>query len=210
MKNAYLNLETLDWKINNSPDVNPVLADTFTVDKYTGGMTTVISAKPYGGALAATPPLQVYPGATRFTLNYEMRLSGNAPIRAQALEFDMMIIGPDGFVYNGSCQCAVAEGYQWQIAKPGGWQNVGFSTPLVAATLIKVQTVFACDFAKKIITAKSITVNGLTFPVTLPPQAALDLKWAPVNNFIVQRQLDVNANGGAFSVDDQNISVTQE
>ena len=185
-------------------------ANVYKVDPWPGGMTTVIDAAPYGGALAATPPLAIYPGATRFTLDYAMRLSGNAPYRAQALEFDLMIIGPDGWVYNGSCQCVVAEGCKWQIAKPGGWQDAGFSAPLETESATRVQSQFLCDWDKETIQLLSITVNDMVHEATPALQDALDLTWEPVNHFIVQRQLDVNAAGGAFSVDDQNIAVTQE
>src|ERR1019366_5352570 len=111
------NLETLQWVINNTKEVNPVPASFFEVVPYNGGMTTTVEGVKYAGALARTPVLALVAGATTFILHYEMWLPRIYDLVAQALEFDLMIAGPDGKLYNGSCQCNIAAGNMWQVTK---------------------------------------------------------------------------------------------
>lgn len=214
-------LEQLQWAINNSTDVNPVPASVFLVDPYPGGMTTTIEGPAYAGALARTPDIPLVEGATAFILSYLMKPTGNVSVRAQALEFDIMISGPTGDVYNGSCQCVVADSWAWQIVQQvmnsdgtvkDQWIPTGFTTPAETANggWIEVTLTVRCDFTVKTCSVISIEVNNTTHTVdaSLQNVPAFPLAWAP-NVIVVQRQLDVNAGGGAFSVDDENISLTQ-
>jgi hypothetical protein len=208
--------ETETWSINNNTEVNPVPADDFKVVQWPGGMTTqIVASKPYGGAEAYTPTFPIVPGTEYYTLSYKMTFPGAALEVAQAMEFDMMGVAPDssGEVANLSCQCVIQNKWTWMIAgEGGGWVSTGISTPLLPNVPNLVSVKFFVNWAAKTVTCQSITVNGVVYPVpaSLGGVAFLALKWNPPSVMLLQRQLDAGANGGIFSVDDTEITVTQQ
>lgn len=212
-KHAYPNLEELDWTIRNDKSVNDVQADKFTVTKWSGGMTTSIDGPPWAGALARTPDLPLIPGATQFTLTYQMMLTGATLALGQCKEFDIMISGPDGNVANGSCQLNIAEGWMWQVitVKNGNyeWADTGIKTVLAPHIWHSVAVKFSVDWNAKTVTCVSITVNNVAHPVNLGSVVLQPLAWGP-NVIVVQRQVDINAVGGILSVDDTQITLIQE
>lgn len=212
MKTSYLNLESEQWSIVNDDSVNPTPASEFAVTPWPGGMTTNITGPAWGGALARTPDLPLMAGSTLFSLSYQMNLPGSVLVLGEALEFDMMIAGKDGSVANGSCQCVVSRGGMWQIAGPGGgWADTGFQTELGEDEWIDVKTVVKVNWNARTVSFQSITVdcNEFDIPEALQEVPLQALGWAP-NLIVVQRQLVVGKNGGAFTVDDTGITLTQE
>lgn len=208
--------EAQAWSINNNTEVNPVPADDFKVVNWPGGMTTqIVASKPYGGAEAYTSTFPIVPGTSIYTLGYRMMFPGAALSVAQATEFDMMGVAPDasGAVANLSCQCVVANKWTWMIAgEGGGWVSTGISTPLLPDVWNSVAVQFYVNWTAKTVTCKSITVNGVAYPIptSLGSVPFLLLKWQPPSVMLLQRQLGVGANGGIFSVDDTGITVTQQ
>lgn len=208
--------ESAPWSINNNTSVNPTAADEFKVVQWPGGMTTqIVASKPYGGAEAYTATFPIVPGTSIYTLGYRTMFPGAALSVAQALEFDMMGVAPDGSgeVANLSCQCVVANGWEWMVAGKGGnWVATGISTPLLPNVWNTIAVKFSVNWAAKTVTCVSITVNGVAYPVNpaLGNVAFNALKWQPASVMLLQRQLVVGANGGIFSVDDTAITVTQQ
>jgi hypothetical protein len=204
------------WSINNNTQVNPVPADDFKVVQWTGGMTTqIVGSKAYAGAEAYTPIFNIVPGTSEYTLAYKMMFPGAALVVAQALEFDMMGVAPDtsGAVANMSCQCVVANNWMWMIAGAGGnWVATNISTPLLPNAWNSIVVRFSVNWTAKTVTCLSITVNGVIHPVPASLGAVPFnlLKWNPPSVMLLQRQLVVGANGGIFSVDDTEITVTQQ
>jgi hypothetical protein len=206
--------EAETWSINNNTEVNPVPADEFKVVPWPGGMTTqIVASKPYGGAEAYTPTFPIVPGTSQYTLSYKMMFPGAALSAAQAMEFDMMAVAPDtsGDVANMSCQCVVADNWTWEVAGAGGaWITTGISTPLQPNVWNSVQVKFSVNWTAKTVTCVSITVNGVVHAVSTGAIPFNQLKWNPPSVGLLQRQLDVGANGGIFSVDDTAITVAQQ
>lgn len=212
MKTVFPELEKLNWTTVNDQSVNPTPADQFAVTPWPGGMTTSISGTAWAGALGRTPDLPLMPGTSIFKLSYDMMLPGSVLVLGEALEFDMMIADPEGDVANGSCQCVVSRGGMWQIAGPGGdWVDTGFETDLCSNEWIEVKTKVRVNWDTGGVSFQSIEVDGDEFdiPNDLQNVPLQDLNWGP-NLIVVQRQLVVGKNGGAFTVDDSHIKLTQE
>jgi hypothetical protein len=212
--------ESGEWSINNNTEVNPVPADDFKVVQYPGGMTTqIVASKAYGGAEAYTPTFSVAPGTSLYTLSYRMMFPGAALSVAQALEFDMMAVAPDGSgdVANMSCQIVPANKWTWMVAAKGGsWASTNISTPLKPNVWNSVSVLFSVNWIAKTVTCVSITVNGIVHSVSkLLGNVPFDeLDWNPPSVMLLQRQLGVGdvpaGETWIFSVDDEEIKVTQQ
>ena len=209
MKTIYPNLEELAWTKDTSAAVNPIPPDAFDFYQWNGGMTTMIRGPQWSGGLVHTPALPVAPNTSIYTLAYDSIIPGSALTLCQALEFDLMLAGQNGFVANGSCQCVVANGFMWQIWMNNKWTDTGIKTPLTPDSWVSFKSKFKVDWAKQTIQFQSITVGSSVHTSSVAPVPFQQLGWGQPNILSVQRQLDL-AMAGAYSVDDRNISVTQE
>jgi|GEM_PF-5308427 len=146
-------------------------------------------------------PLLPLTGKGTATFAFTLTTDDAGAIDSQAQEFDVMLVGPKGEVYNGSEQLNNAEGGHWQCVNSGyHWTDIGFNPGTFPAnTAVPVSYTMAFDTDAQTSSIISVTVNGKTFtpptPLVIPAQK---LNWTP-NLAVLQVQLDENGKPGAYS-----------
>lgn len=146
-------------------------------------------------------PLLPLTGQGTATFSFTVNTDDAGQVNGQCQEFDIMLVGPKGEVYNGSEQLNNAEGGHWQCVNGGyHWADIGFNPGLLPAnTPIPISYTMAFDTAAQTSSIISVTVNGKTFtPPTPLVIAAQQLGWQP-NLAVLQVQLDENGKPGAYS-----------
>lgn len=201
-------LEDSTWAPNVSSSVNPVPATGYTAVDEIDGLRLYEIGPAYAGVLFSTvillPPLV---GKGTATLSLEVKTDDAGALRSQAQEFDIMLAGPQGEVYNGSEQNNNAEGGHWQINNSlYKWVDEGFNPGVLPAdTFVPISFTMAFDTTAQTSAITANLVGTKTFtptPLVIPAQ---QLAWGK-NRAVIQMQLDENATPGGYSEKVRNIT----
>lgn len=207
---TYSNLEKSTWTPVIGPSINPVAAVGYAAIPTANGIKYYATGPAWAGVLfkntCALPPL---PSKGQASFSFNLITDDAAAIRSQANEFDVMLSGPSGEVYNLSSQNNNAEGGSWQIVNSlFKWTDTGFKPGVfVPGQVIPVSLSYSFDTVAQTSSVNSISVSGNSFPVPASMQniPAEKLGWSP-NLAILQVQLDLNGQGGAYSQEMNSIS----
>jgi hypothetical protein len=155
----------------------------------------------------------IMPNTGILSLQFDLVVSPESLTVAQALEFDVVLIGPDLFKYLFGMQIAYIGGGVLQISNPAGaWQGTNITTgKLSLETVHHVQCLYSFDFATHAYTflAVSIDDQAYTIPAGVGSMTAALSNWAP-NIAIVQVQLDIGASGGTYRTWMKNLELVWE
>jgi hypothetical protein len=148
-----------------------------------------------------------------FTYAYQIMTDDRTPGAAQALETTPRFFDQNGWNYPGDFQVNYEEGGMVQIWKNATdpWQDTGIVIGKYAPNeWYSVAINYAFDTVKHLMSIPWFSVNGKTYQVPAALQnvaAANNLNWPPKSIYL-QKQLDLNSKGGAFSVSYKNIAIT--
>lgn len=195
-------LERDIWIPVTGPSISAIASTGFAAVSESDGVRFYEFGPAWAGVLFKKS-IQLTPltGKGTATFSFTVDTDDAGQIDSQAQEFDIMLVGPKGEVYNGSEQLNNAEGGHWQCVNSGyHWEDIGFNPgPLPANTSVPVSYTMAFDTAAQTSSIISVTVNGKTFipatPLAIPAQ---QLGWQP-NLAVLQVQLDENGKPGAYS-----------
>lgn len=210
---SYSNLELKPWKAVTGPSISSITSQQYEAVPESG----VIEFEQFGAAYAGvlfnqSCPLPPLPAKGTATFSFEVMTDAAGVLNSQAREFDIMLAGPSGEVYNGSSQLNEAEGGHWQTVNAAyDWADLGFDPgPLPANTWVPVSYTMAFDTASKTSYIESVMVGATTFTVPTPKVIpAQNLKWSP-NVAIVQVQLDENSKPGGYGETMRNITLSAD
>jgi hypothetical protein len=199
------------FTIASGPSINPISPTAFAVQQWNGGLTVNVIG-PADSAAVGKIQLPLTPGPSNFSLTYQIRPSMAAAQVSQCHETDLIIVGPDGSWYNGSCQLNNAEGGMWQIANASGaWVDTGFKPGLlIPEQWVTIIINYQINWTAKTLSVISITDGSQVFQIPTSLQnipAKTGMGWAP-NIIVLQLQDCLNASGGAYTRDMTGINLT--
>lgn len=197
----YENLENQLWTPVTGPSINPVASQGAAITE-ADGLRLYELGPAYGGILwkcpCVIPPLA--PKGTA-TLSFNITTDDAAALMSQAQEFDIMIVGRKGEVYNDSEQLNNAEGGHWQnITTAYKWNDTGFNPgKFPANSVVPVSFEAHWDTVAGNSSVPKVTVgsqvSNIANPILVPVQ---QLNWDP-NQIVIQIQMDESAIPGAYS-----------
>lgn len=149
------------------------------------------------------------------SFEFELATDNNAPLKAQAIEFENCFCDAASYYYNGSLQINYNAGGELQAWQGPNypWINTGINLGiLVPETPYRFKVLYLLNTVKRTLSTVSVTVNDVTH--ALPPQfqniPAIQKNPPWATGVYVQYQLDLAFAGGQFSVFAKNISVNGE
>ena|ERR1700734_2404994 len=149
------------------------------------------------------------PGSTNFCLSFDLKTDANAPLRAQVIETDHIVV-VNGWKYNLSMQINYAQDGWAQIPNQAGvWTNVptGLFKPLPANVTQHYDLISSINLATHMYSFQEIWIAGAkcTVPAAMQNLEAVATTWP--NQVLVQLQLALNSTGGSFEVEVDNARV---
>ncbi len=211
----YLQMETMAPGIDTTPaNINPggPVPAYFSDQTWNGGTTVTIAGAAYAAGLskrAVALPANV----SQCTLSYQIRVSQTAAANSQANETDLMIVDPNGTLYNGSMRKNNQEGGRWQITNSaGGWVDAGFNPgPFPPDVWTPVAVVYQANWSAQSLTILSIfdgtqsLLTPFSVPATFKPEVMANSGWQKsILDVQIQDTLMV---AGAYTRDMRDITI---
>lgn len=197
------------WKSQAGPPVAPCAPQEYAMQPVldVAVFTVAGTTKPglYPGAewYIARP---IPAGATAVCLSFEIELSDSATEFSQAEEIDCIFTGPmvtAGVSYKANRSFQIA-GTALQIANAAGsWVTfANLPTKLSTSVPHRIQIFHAFDFAKNVSSTLAVAIDGRLFLVApaLQNVPAAKSNWTDYSQVIIQKQSDLTAAAGAYSV----------
>lgn len=169
------------------------------------------------GMAALHRPFQPFfdPSAVYVTFEFDMMTDGDAPVSAQAIEFENCFCDTNSYYYNGSLQINYQAGGELQAwAGPANpWVNTGINLGiLVPLTPYHFKVRYLMNTVKRTLSTLAVALDGVVHTMGAQFQnVAAALKNPPwTSGVYVQYQLDLAHAGGQFSIFVRNVAVEWE
>lgn len=157
------------WSEEWSPSINPTEATTYGHLQTPNGLIMQMFSKvPWGGwLLKNVQPLILK--ANRIVFAYTLMIDAATLLSAQVIETDAKITDADGWLYDGSCQINIAEGWVVQVGAP--WKDAVQIDPLVPYVPVRIAIEYALDYVAHTIAVVSVSVGPKTYPIGITAPA---------------------------------------